>query len=345
MRSEAKRLPRLEDVEELASLMLERTDEPVVRYRLLRDVLRSPQTSVLRQERDKVLQSRHILELVSTQRKDGNWGRFHSRDGTDKRTAYTTETAVERGLALGLDAECTVFRRAISYMISVLEGIVVWPDPPEKNDRWPVGVQLITAATLAQVDPGNRSVDKVWEVWFEIARRAFASGSYDAHAEILAHRELTGASVKDSYLTIHNRYSLSLLAARSRQIPMELQRAIVKWIWRREKGVGYLHVALHDLPECSSSSRMERWMRSLEILSGFECWTQFSGEAVEWLWKSREKNDLWDFGSKGRCSTYYPLSESWRKKENRQIDCSTRALSLLRRFYPNSFPRTAFFMS
>jgi hypothetical protein len=250
----------------------------------------------------------------------------------------TTEAAVERGLALGLEASDPAFRATINYLSRLLEGSVDFPDPPERNDRWATGTKLFAASTLARISPDLPILDMPWELWAKIAERAFSSGRYDAEAEIQAHRTLTGASLEDSYLVLDNRYQLALLGSRARQLPKSLERALVDWVWHRQDGVGYLEIPLSNLPQRFTAGTLDRLFTSLEILLCFPSWRKHADNVIAWLWKNRNDEGFWDFGPRASMSVYFPLSESWRKSKQRQHDWSTRVLALLRNYY--DAPRT-----
>jgi len=326
-------MKELKAIEETAYRVLQEDPDPVVRFRLLRDVLRVPRdTNTLIDARREMLQSRSVQELESEQREDASWGRFHSAMKT-KGKIVTTEAAVERGLALGLEASDPIFRATISYLSRLLEGTIDFPDPPERNNRWTTGKQLFAAATLARICPTLPILDRTWELWANIARHAFASGEYDSEAEIRAHQMLTGASVKDSYLVLNNRYQLALLGSRATKLSKSLENALVDWVWRKEDGVGYLEIPLSNPPCFFTSGMLDRLFTSLELLSYFPSWRRLGGNLICWLWTKRNNEGFWNFGHRASMSVYFPLSESWRKKGYRQHDWSTRVLALLRNYY------------
>jgi hypothetical protein len=245
----------------------------------------------------------------------------------------TTEAAVERGLALGLEASDPTFHTAINYLSRLLEGTVDFPDPPERNNRWATGKQLFAAATLARICPTLPILDKTWELWATIAEQTFVSGRYDPEAEIRAHETLTGASVKDSYLVLNNRYQLALLGSRAAKLPKAVENALVEWVWHKNDSVGYLEIPLANLPRRFAPGMLDRLFTSLEILSYFPSWHGFADNIIDWLWKQRNSEGLWDFGPRASMSVYFPLSENWRKVKHRQHDWSTRVLAILRNFY------------
>lgn len=320
-------------IEDLACRVLRDDCDPVVRFRLLRDVLKMPcDSNEFVDARREMLKSRWVVELESEQREGGGWGRFHSTMKS-KGKIVTTEAAVERGLALGLEASDPVFCDAIGYLSRLLEGAVDFPDPPERNNRWSTGTQLFVASTLARICPTLPILDKPWKLWAEIAERTFSSGRYDAEAEIRAHRMLTGASVRDSYLVINGRYQLALLGSRANGLPKSLERALVDWVWHKEDGVGYLEIPLSELPQRFTVGMLDRLFTSLELLSLFPSWRKAASNVIDWLWTNRNDEGFWDLGPRASMSVYFPLSENWRMRKRRQHDWSTRVLTLLRKYY------------
>lgn len=84
--------------------MLEQDPGPVVRYRLLRDVLCRPADDPeLVQTKARLDESHCVRELATEQWPDGGWGAFHSQDARRKQKIATTDVGVERALALGQD--------------------------------------------------------------------------------------------------------------------------------------------------------------------------------------------------------------------------------------------------
>ncbi|MBN1965819.1 MAG: hypothetical protein JW910_14300 [Anaerolineae bacterium] len=319
----------LATIKAMAERLLAQDPAPAVRMRLLRDVLGQPVDDATRNALDA---SRWVKLLAAEQRADGSWGRFHSQDAAAKQRVITTEFGVERALALGLDADHPVLERAAVYLELLLAGDVPFPDPAERNDRWLTGVQLFVASTLALVRPDHPVLEPVRALWLEIARRTFAGGTYDAAAEIAAHEELTGASVKDSYLTLRGKYQLALLSSQPDALDPATQRALLIWLWSLPDGVGYQSVPL-AVPPPAKAGPFDRWFSSLELLSRFPAWREFAGTAVEWLWAQRRADGDWDCGARAPGSVVLPLAEDWRGSGRRARDWTARVLCLLDRYY------------
>ena len=152
----------------------------IVRFRLLRDVLHlSPPSSELGHLMTGLTQHPWTRQLSQEQQPDGSWGRFHSMDSRIKARFPTSEVAIRRALALGLDKDNPILARVAGYMQRVLEGAATWPDRVEKSEGWPICVETITAATLAEVDPAQPASLSTWKYWVEIAERSFPAGKYD----------------------------------------------------------------------------------------------------------------------------------------------------------------------
>lgn len=241
---------------------------------------------------------------------------------------------VQRALALGLDLDHPILARTAAYLVRLLKGnIADFPDQPEKNDRWPTGVRLFTSATLSLLVPDDPVLDDIWDLWLTIDQRTFTSGMYDVDMEVQAHRDLTKASVQNSYLVIGGKYQLALLSARPDLIPQDLEKALLEWLWDKEGGIGYLSVILSSYNRNLSSGELDRWFSSMELLSRFRSWRFLAEEAIQWLWRQRTPDGLWDFDPSVSYSFVLPMSESLYKRTSRIFDWTTRVLILLTKFY------------
>ncbi len=323
-----------EVVIETAERILSCEPSAVVRYKLLRDVLHLPErSSELKEAKKELWKSEGVRKLEVEQWDDGSFGRFHSADTSAKQKIPTTEAGVERALALGLDASHPSLKKTTKYLEKILGRRIEFPDPPEFNNRWETGKKLFAASTLSLIDPENKVIDEALELWIELAKRIFKNGRYDPDTEVEAHRELTGASVKNSYLVISSRYQLALLGSRPGTLPANIEQAMLKWIWTRREGIGYLSQDMSRPPQCEYPLSVEAWLRSLEILMRFPRWRKHARDAGRWLWSCPGEDGLWDFGARSGAFHYFPLSDNWRKAQDRRNDWSTRVLIILGNYY------------
>ena len=320
-------------IETKAYRILEQSPDIVVRYRLLRDVLAKPADNVqLCQAKENLQNSLNVQILANEQWADGGWGAFHSRSTRLKQKIPSTEVGVERALALGLDATHPILEQTTRYLLSIINGEIPFPDYHEKNNRWQTGMRLFLASTLSLIHPNHPVLDKDRELWFSIAEMTFQSGMYSEKDEIEAHARFTGATVKDSYLVLNNRYQLNILGSIPGTLPVELEKALLRWLWERPDGIGYLEIPLNREPP-STPSQIDHWLASLELLARcFPLWVNFAQGSIDWLWNQQNEQGYWDFGTKPSSISNFPLSDSWRKKENRVFDWTTRVLTLLKKY-------------
>jgi hypothetical protein len=317
-------MPNVIEIQIRTKQLLEMQPSPAAALRLRRDVLQIDPHS--RQLESGSLQARH---LIDEQREDGSWGAFHSRDTSSQQRIATTEIAVERAICLGFEGNHPILERAREYILSMMHGKVSFPDRHEKNDRWPTGMRMFLASTLAMIDPFHEILDEDRSLWCEIARRSFQSGAYSQKDEILAHASLTGASVKDSYLTINNRYALNILGSGEDMLPVAVEESLLAWLWRNDRGIGYLDVPLGSVPSLSKPGRLDRWFRSLELLTSlFPRCAHRLAPWIDWIWSQQEHDGFWDFGPRSPSSVFLPFADDWRSRERRRMDWSTRVLLL-----------------
>jgi len=308
----------------------------------MRDILDLPHSDPLRVKAAADLAAdRQVLELAETQKADGTWGRFHSQDTKvkEKQQFITTEVAINRALSIGLDRENIVLIKATRFMRSVLNGTATWSDPPEKHEGWPIGIRLITAATLAKVDQYDPVLDGIWQTWADVLGKTFASGFYSDAEERRAHRVINGIITKYKYPKLAAIYPLLLLSATGNKLPRDLETVYLDWIWHKKDGIYYLTwFSLDQFPELGAKE-FPFWLEAIGLLARFDHWaSQHAEKIISFLWQCRNREGLWDLpagassisGAK-KCSVQ--ISESWRNPVNREIDCSIRILSLIKVLY------------
>jgi hypothetical protein len=315
-----------EDLERAAAAILETRPDPVPQYRLLNEVLRlSPGEHELRRAKTAAEDGKWVKQLSEAQLPDGSWGRFHSQDSQLKSTFRTSEEAIDRAYALGLEPGHPVLCRARDYLENVLAGKAHITDREEKNEAWPLIIKLILLGRLAQIEPTHPMVAESWKYLAEVARRAFASGHYCLADEAQAHLELSGRRVPNGFL--ESQHALWTLA--SRPLPPKLEQDLVQWIWNKPDGIRYVRVALTN-PQPRTAAY---WLKSLNILSRFSSWRQVCADILNKLWGWRDARGYWDFGSQIARSADFPLSDNWRKQVKRKVDYSTCVLVVLRRWF------------
>ena len=324
------------DLTTLAAKILALDPDPLPRYLVLRDLLRcSPDEAIFHEAGQAAWRSRWVRELESAQQPDGTWGRFHTQDTRVKTPIPTTEFAIRRALALGLDRRSPMLQKTANYIQAHLRGEVTWSDPPEKHDHpglWAVNIRSVSAAMLALMDPDHPLLDPLWERWAEIVSAAFESGRYDSQAELARHQSLTGIPSRRLY-PFHVFYPLVILSATRRRLPGELERQMLEYLFHRPGGIYYICDKPLDAFPRLGEKGFESWLHAQEILARFGGWKEFAPPVLNWIWNQRGENGLWEIGQVAYCSYSFPLSESWRRPGSRLVDCSVWVLRLLGRYF------------
>jgi hypothetical protein len=322
------------DLTSITHQLLEMDPDPVPRFRLLRDILKFNQDQPLYVEaKHAVQQSKWVKMLRDSQLPDGTWGRFHTQNTKVKQTFPTTETAISTALAAGLDRECDILKKTVAFIVDHLDGKTTWIDPPEKHDNpdaWPIGIRNISAANLALIDNSHSYLDEFWNYWLTTTEAAFASGKYDRQAEIETRNILD--NIKRKYPgAFHTRYPLILLSSTNKMLPPHLENMILEYVMNASHGIYYIYERQINTFPAADTRRFVSWLLALKLLSRFPTFCRIGAPALNWLWDQRTAEGLWNFTGyrPWKPVSYLPVSESWRKRQNRVIDCSLLALDIL----------------
>ncbi len=314
----------LADLQHAASELLASNPEPILAYRLLHEVLRVPPADPeLVKVKELAVKSKWLRQLEGSQLPYGSWGRFHTQDTKKKTVFRTTEEAIDRAFALGLEPGDEILRRVSGYIQDVLQGDLQITDRTEKSEAWPLLVNYILAGRLAQIDPANPLLDPYWTSLVDVAKQAFASGSYSLKDEEDAFLRLSGIHVPGGFL--ESQHALWILS--SRKLLYQLEYAIMSWLWHKLDGIRYIRAPLTQ----PHPRQIGYWLRSMNILARFDSWRKLSVGTLINLWKQRDNEGLWDFSTGISRSVEFPLSDNWRQTVNRKMDYSTCMLVSLRR--------------
>jgi|TARA_Y100000310_G_scaffold336490_1_gene421163 hypothetical protein len=326
------------EVRDTALRLLDSPLHPVPRFRILRDILHiSGRDSEYRSAQKAAFNTRFARELDDSQERDGTWGRFHTQNTKLKRKFATTEQAIARALAVGLDKDSSILKRTIDFVIAHLEGTTTWSDNPEKHDNpslWEYAIKAISAANLSLIERSHPLVSEQAQVIAGATGAAFSTARYDREQEV-AFRVNESGIKSASHGSCLTKYGLLLLSSEDRLLPKAVEARLLDFVLHKDDGIYYTYNGcLQNLPVVTER-RFPGWLAAHEILSRFVTWPALAEQAIEWIWQQRDENGLWDFGRKTPKGHYFPLSDNWKKGTNRVIDCSVRTLILLNRFYEN----------
>ncbi|MHA2280690.1 MAG: hypothetical protein ACXAC5_07550 [Promethearchaeota archaeon] len=326
-------------IHSLAREILELNPDPIPKYLILRDVLEKDPNQ-LNELKKKVLQTKLVQDVLGEQQNNGTWGRFHSQNTKIKQKYPTTESALHRCAVIGLTKDDPPIKVAIDYMEKVLLGKFVWEDWREKSEEWDAAVAVITASTLAEWCPDHPLVLPIRTLWQKIVEESFVNSQYQPFLEVAAQRKYH--QISSDFYYIGSQYAVRLLSLGKKEINSkispEIEGEYVKWLWNRKSGMGYVSSnRLANLPVEVTYKAVKAKLKALDLLAGFSSTLTICQDFIQWLWKNREADGLWNFGSKGTEKIELPLSENTKKKANRKIDYTVRILSILHKVIKNQF--------
>ena len=311
--------------------------DPIPRYLVLRELNRGNKTDFdLREAKRALFNSRWVQQLQETQWDDGTWGRFHTQDTTVNQAIPTTETGIILALAYGLDKCDALLTKTTSFIEDHIAGKATWRDRPEKHDDpnlWPAVTAIISAANLALIDDEHDLLDGFINTWVEIVTASFQSGTYDRQVEIAVSNKRLKLHSKH-LPAFHTKYPLILLSSKRSQLEPQLERKVLNHVMSISEGVYYLYDGILSKMPAVTERKFFYWLETQLILSRFPNWLRFIEPYIIDILNQRNKDGLWSFSARTPRRPYspLPLSESWRKKANKSIDCSALILQLLVRY-------------
>ncbi|MDR1531267.1 MAG: hypothetical protein LBS62_03640 [Clostridiales bacterium] len=275
-------------------------------------------------------QNKWVQEIVKLQHDDGSWGYFHTLSSPTKKRPMTTEQALRRLRILGLTSADEPIRRAIAYIEKCITGELSIPDVSEVKPDWPLFLNTMFAAWLRIFLPQHELAVADAGKWSEIIETAFAGGSFapPRYEESYRSTLLPKGKKIDYFKSFVNFYPLALLP---NTLTKETEGRMLDYVLEYPSSVYYIPYPrkVRDLPAVFESLETSRYLAVLELLAEYSTAPEKLAFAVEWLNSSQDENGLWDLGAKANDGIYFPLSDSWRKAENRKKDCTKRVTSLL----------------
>ncbi len=265
-------------------------------------------------------------EIISMQDEDGKWGSFHSMaQPTNK--PLTTEQALRRLEQLGYTIEDECIQKAVSYMNECLTGKKELPDYREKGIDWDVFTDLILASWIRKFTPDNPAANRVAGQWAEAVAVGFAGGTFNREVYITAYTNIFDVKRESRYFDFETFYFVSLLFDCFDEYTEQL---FVDYILNSDGGIYYIYSKkIVDLPDVFESKSASYYLNAIELLSKYKSAKQKFRFVVDWLNDNRNENGKWDMGKSVNDKVYFPLSDDWRKKEVRELDCTVRINALL----------------
>lgn len=265
-------------------------------------------------------------QILALRREDGLWGNFHALSSPVK--SYTTEQALRRLRFLGYTIEDEPIQTAVTRMVLCIKGERKIDSYYEKKHDWPLFEKLMLSAWIRLFDPQNSAALQVAREWAALAEQAFEGGSYHQANDRRAFMELHGRKPKSTFETGFGMfYHAALLKD---VLSPKTENLFLEYYLSKPDGMFYLYDRpLCQPPEIFASRASSHYLAALEVLAEYHSAKEKLQFAADWLSANRDETGRWDFGPKANDGIYFPLSDSWRKVEDRKKDCTERVVAFL----------------
>jgi len=271
---------------------------------------------------------RWASQIIGFQHEDGSWGCFHSLSQPTKAQPYTTEQALRRLYILGLTKDDEPIARALKYMRDCLAGNRHPPDRREKVLNWDAFEAHMMSTWIRRFEPDDPAALDVARMWADIVTPSFRSGIFDEAVYAYEYRKCIPELNKgERLISLPQFYMVNLLKD---MLDMETESRFIDFIINNAGGIYYVYNnKIADLPVDFTAKLTTFYLSALEQLAGYRLAGDKLGYAVQWILDNRDENGEWDLGIQAKDGANFPLSDSWRKPEDRKRDCTLRIMKLL----------------
>jgi len=216
-----------------------------------------------------------IKKLADEQHSDGSYGRFHTMNSKLKQSIPTTQAAVWLMYDNSLTRDNEICNKTCLYMEHLLNNLSQWPDAWEGNKWFKYAVPLFIASSLALFGSEDKKYREVCNIWINILVKAFEVGDYSKEKINATSKVSLGVEIDGSYIGLHSLNNIALYAYNIDYIPVEIQRAYIKWLHNYDRVIAYTNTRLDNLTKSVESTRI---ISLLSRFNGYE--DEFSDFAV-----------------------------------------------------------------
>ncbi len=156
------------------------------------------------------------------------------------------------------------------------------------------------------------------------------NGEYDHSLYVSAYNDAFGLAPKGGRLVDFSTFYQVFLTYD--QYDEKTENKFFEYLLNHKEGIYYIYGdRLTALPECFASKQASHYIGAVELLALYE-YGKNKGRlqfVVDWLESNKNENGMWDMSSAVNDKVYFPLSDSWRKKNDREMDCTYRIQKLI----------------
>jgi hypothetical protein len=279
--------------------------------------------------------SKWVKQILDFQHEDGSWGCFHTLSNPTKTQPMTTEQALRRLCVLGLTKDDEPIKRAIAYRERLLTGEIPDPDRIEKSPNWAVNRPRLIAAVILRFDRTNSIALGIAKRWVSVMEQACSNGTIDFDVYLSCYlnefdiplMKNADRAKKQCGNDICNYYPAVMYAG---LLTERTENAWLDYLLQYHGGMYYVYVnPLNIVPAEFASKQTSYWLSAIEVIADYSLAPDKLSFVVDYLMQNQLAPNVWDLGQQAKDGIYFPLSDSWRKTEDRQHDCTMRIQYLL----------------
>ena len=271
-------------------------------------------------------------QITALQHDDGSWGYFHSLSNPSPQQPITTEQALTRLEILGFTIDDKPIKRAVKYLNDCLIGKNKIPDREEKVHNWKIFTGLMLSARIRIFTSENKAANDIAAQWAYIINNSYKNKCYDHNAYIYNFEHVFKIKMDQRagrLIDFCNFYPVSLL---TNILDKNIEPYFFKYVLENENGIYYKYdKKLTNPPQTFQGKNVSKYLSAIELLAKYrnpECKWQLRFIKT-WLQSNSCAPNEWDMGADSKDNIHFPLSDSWRTRESRIIDCTRRIRSLL----------------
>jgi hypothetical protein len=271
-------------------------------------------------------------KIIDLQYEDGSWGYFHSLSNPTKEQPMTTEQALRRLEILGFSINDEPIKKSVKYMDDCLLEKTRIPDAEEKTHNWKIYTELMLSTWIRIFTNENKTANNIAGRWCEIINSSFPNKNYNHDKYISVYESIMKIKMNPKagrLVDFVHFYPISLLI---NVLDKNIEVAYFKYILEHDSGIYYIYSnKLKNVPKTFQSKDASNYIRAIELLVKYdnpECKKQLQF-IIKWLEKNMKAKNEWDMGKESKDGINFPLSDSWRKEEDRIKDCTYRIKKLL----------------
>ena len=279
--------------------------------------------------------AKKILEL---QQDNGSWGYFHSLSNPTPKQPMTTEQALRKLEILGFTINDIPIQKTVKYLHNCLIGKENIPDRYEKGSDWKTFLGLIFSTWIKRFTPDDKIANNISNKWAEILNNSFIDNIYNQQKYESMYNKIFCPEKGKHIWGVMSFYGVSILA---NSLSKNIEPIFFEYVINYPAGIYYYsyNKPVTTLPEVFQSKKTSAYLRVIELLTSYK--NKKCREKLffvkKWLESNKTNNNEWDLGKSSKDDILLPLSDSWKKDEDRIKDCTFTINKIMKKLQKNEY--------